>query len=110
MRQQGEEPELLVVTQLVPVVGFDGDTSVDRCNDDPVVISRRDSGARTEADRRVNRLRARVKEIERPDVERASREIDAGGSGGLDRHPRIIGLALIITSCPVRFVATSASY
>ena len=40
--------------------------------------------------RGVDRLRAVVKEVERPDVVRAAREIDPGRRGGVDAHARII--------------------
>ena len=54
--------------------------------------SLRDSGldVRAQADGRVQGLRAFVKEIQRPDIERSTREIDAGGRRGDDVHGRII--------------------
>ncbi len=54
------------------------------------VRSRRQRAVRAQADGGVDRLRAVVKEIQRPDVEGAAREIDAGRRGRDDAHARII--------------------
>ena len=50
----------------------------------------RQPAVRAQADRRVDRLRAVVKEVERPDVVRAAGEIDPRRRRGVDVHPRII--------------------
>ena len=57
---------------------------------DAVVAARGQRAVRAQAERRVDRLRAFVKEVERPDVERAAGEIDPRRRGGVDAHARII--------------------
>ena len=70
--------------------GLDALAGVVRDERDAVVAARRQRAVRAQADRRVDRLRAIVKEIERPDVVRAAREIDPRRRGGVDAHARII--------------------
>ena len=57
---------------------------------DAVVAARRQRAVRAQADRGVDRLRAVVKEIERPDVVGAAGEIDPRRRGRVDAHARII--------------------
>ena len=45
-----------------------------------------DSRMCPKADSRVDRLSAGMKQVERPDVERAARKIDAGRRRGRDTH------------------------
>ena len=60
-------------------VRFDGDAGVFGADDDAVVRTRLDACPSTQADRGVERLGAGMKEVERPDVDRAAREIDSRG-------------------------------
>ena len=55
--------------------------------------------ARPQADRDVERLRAVVEEVERPDVDRAAGQVDARRSGGVDAHAAIIGMAIARMRC-----------
>ena len=49
-----------------------------------------DFAVRAKADGGVERLRAVVKEVERPDIERAARKVDPRGRGSFDAHDEII--------------------
>ena len=51
-----------------------------------VVLARLDAAARVERDAEVDRGRARMKQVERPDVYRPPGEIDPRRGGGLDDH------------------------
>ena len=63
---------------------------VDRPQLDVAAVgSRLDLGVRAQADRRVQRRGAVVEEIERPDVDGAAREIDAGRRGRTMRTDRL---------------------
>ena len=71
-RDEGQpiDAELFRVCGLDLFVGVLGDEP------QRVIASRGQPAMRADADRRVDRLRAVVKQIERPDVEGAAREID----------------------------------
>ena len=89
MGQLGQQRQRFVVAQLIErqvhlLVG------VFRHQLDALVGPRLDPGARPEADRRVERLRAGVKEIERPDVDGAAGQIDSCRSRRRDTHDAII--------------------
>ena len=86
MGEQREEAQLTAVPQLTPVVGFDRYARVIGMDDNSGVGSCLDRRACPEVDRDVDRLRAGMKEVERPDVQRAAGEVDASGSGGLDTN------------------------
>ena len=77
MHEQTEQAKLPDIAQLAPVFGLDRRTCVDRFDRDPRVRPWIDARTRPEADGGVERLRARVKEIERPDVDRASSQVNA---------------------------------
>jgi hypothetical protein len=57
---------------------------------DLFVVSRFDARVGSQADRRVQRLRAGVKEIEWPDVDGAASQIDSRGRGRGESHDAII--------------------
>src|SRR5262245_4784620 len=84
MDEQRQQAQLASIEQLLPVSGFDGDTGVFRANDDSLIGARFNAGARSQADRGIERLRAGMKEIERPDVDRTARKIDASRRRSLD--------------------------
>src|SRR5262249_9792226 len=67
----------------------------------------RDFSVRAQADRRVQRQRAVVEEIQRPDVDGAAREVDPRRRGGDDpiQHREII----CWTGCP-RFITKNEGY
>ena len=88
--EERQEAQLAAIPQLAPVVRFDRDARVFGVDDDAGVGAGLERRAGPEADGGVDRLRAGVKQVERPDVQRAAREIDAGGRGGLDSHLGII--------------------
>ena len=79
MEQPAEQLEVVVVAQLAPVLDLDAPPGVVGDDRDAPIGARRIVQRRAQADRGVERLRALVEEIERPDVERAAREIDARG-------------------------------
>ncbi len=76
VKQVAEQLQIVVGPQLRPVVHFDPDTGVFGDDRKPIVGPRTYRAVRPQADRDVQRLRAFVKEIERPDVESAAREVD----------------------------------
>ena len=57
---------------------------------DAFVGPRLDPRVGAHADGHVQRLRAGMEEIDRPDVDRAARQVDAGGRGRRDSHGAII--------------------
>src|SRR5674536_87214 len=59
---------------------------VDGVDPDTAIVARVDLGAGQQADRDVQRLRAVVEQVERPDVHGAAGEVDAGRSGRFDVH------------------------
>jgi hypothetical protein len=63
-----------------------------------MAVARPDLAPRPQADCRIDRLRAVMKQIERPDVERAASEIDSSRSGGLNLHPHIIAEGGLLTA------------
>ena len=71
----------------------DGPIGVDRSKLDCAVLAGRDLHVRPQADRGVQRRRAVVKEVERPDVDGAAGQIDAGGSGRSQAHAVIIAIS-----------------
>ena len=54
------------------------------------IVARLNRTPRAEADGRVERLRAFVEQVERPDVERPAGQINPRWRGGLDMHGEII--------------------
>ena len=127
VHQQREQAKLASMAKLPPVFGFDDGAGVERLDGDPRVGSRLDLRARAKADRGVERLRAGMKEIERPDVDGASGQIDARRCGRPDDHARIIGRSgsarlqpdrlgavrtrsSIMLSCQATFAAASVSF
>ena len=82
--QQREQPQLAAVAQLAPVVGFDRDAGVLGADDDARVGRGSIRARGAQADRGVERLRAGMEEVERPDVDRAARQIDARRRRRLD--------------------------
>src|SRR5262249_47700613 len=90
MEQLAEQPEVVRVAQLRPVIRFDALAGILGDEHQPPIRSRPQVAARAQADRGVERLRSFVKEVQRPDVERAAREIDARRRGCVDVHGEII--------------------
>ena len=65
---------------------------VDGSERDGAIVARFDVRVGAEADGRIQRERAIVKQVERPDVDGATRKIDPRRSGGNDPHmPDYIG-------------------
>jgi hypothetical protein len=83
---EGEQTQFRLRPQLAPVLRFDHAIRVFRSQDDARIATRLDAGARAQADRRVERLCTRMKQVERPDVDGATREIDAGRRRRSDGH------------------------
>jgi hypothetical protein len=89
-RQQRQQREIAAAVERGPVCGADGAIGVDRAQLDASIRSWLELRVRAQADRRVDRRRAVVKEIERPDVDGAARQIDAGRRRRNDAHTGII--------------------
>jgi hypothetical protein len=77
VEQEAEKLDVVIRFQLAPVAGLDAGPGVPGNDHDPLVGPRPDRTARPQADGGVQGLRAIVKEIQRPDVERAAGEVDA---------------------------------
>ena len=77
-----------MLAQRGPVVDFDPGSRVLRIDDDSSIAARRDLAPCAEADGGVERLRAVVKEVERPDIEGAARKVDPRRGGSFDAHAR----------------------
>ena len=88
MEDSAEQPQLMRIAKLGPVIGLHPVAGVFRDDHDPPVLAGLDRAARPQADRRIQRLRAVVKEIERPDIEGPARQIDSRWSGSLNVHAR----------------------
>ena len=101
--------------QVAPAGRDDLLAGVDRSELNPAVSPGLDLDVRAEADGGVDRAGALVKEVERPDVDRAAREVEAGRGGGLElinekgdtaiRHREIIES---FRACPFRYDARLA--
>ena len=76
-RDQRQEREISGAVELRPMSRVNLPASINRTKDDPAVGSRFDFHVCTQADRRVQGRGAFMKYIERPDVDRAAREVDA---------------------------------
>src|SRR5207248_937410 len=83
---QHDERQIAVDGQLRPGVRLDPAIGIYGSQLDPAVRSPLDLDVRAQADRRVQGGRAFVKDVQRPDVDRAAREIDAGGRGRGELH------------------------
>ena len=98
----GEQAVVAVGGELPPAVG--GQAGAGILGHDPQAAIRagrhRADGALP--DGRVHRLRAGVKEVQGPDIEGASGEIDAGRGRSVHLHARII-IAGLLHRLPVRF-------
>jgi hypothetical protein len=71
---------------------LDGSMGVDGSERNGAIVARFDVRVGAQADRRIQRERAIVKQVERPDVDGATGEIDPCRSGGNDPHmPDYIG-------------------
>jgi hypothetical protein len=86
VQQLAEQLEIVAVAQLRPVIDFDALAGILGDDDEAAVGPRAQVAAGAQADRRVQRLRAFVEEVERPDVERAAGEIDPCRRRGVDVH------------------------
>ncbi len=87
--ESGQERQLCEV-ELGRVGGLDLLARVLGLDAHTVVAPRRQPAVRAQADGGVDRLRAFMKQVERPDVEGAAGEVDPCRRGGVDVHPRII--------------------
>jgi len=83
-REQREQRQFARHIELGPVAGADRAIGIERSQLDRAVVARGDLGVRAQADRRVQRRRAFVEEVQRPDVDGAAGKIDACRSGGDD--------------------------
>ncbi len=90
VQETSEQPQFVVVAQLAPVRDVDAPSGVAGDDREAAPVSRLDHAPRAEADRRIDGLRAIVKEIQGPDIERATRQVDTSGSRGLYMHVRSI--------------------
>jgi hypothetical protein len=79
VQQLSKELQIVSVAQLRPVLDLDPLAGVLRLDDEALVRAWPDLAPRADADRGVQGLRALVKEIQRPDVERAAGEVYTRG-------------------------------
>src|SRR5215203_2538098 len=86
MEQPPEQLQIVVFTQLRPVIRLDSRSRVLREDRDPLIGARTNRTPGPQADRRVQRLRALVEQVQRPDVERSAREVDACWCRRFDQH------------------------
>jgi hypothetical protein len=84
--QQRQQRELAAAIQRGRAIGGHGAIGVDRSELDTPVRSRFQLRVGAQADRHVHRRRAVVEEIQRPDVNGAARQIDAGRRRRHDSH------------------------
>ena len=89
-RDQRNEDEVSGPVELRPPRRADLPAAVHRAEDDAAVGARFDVGVSAQADRRIQRGCALVKNVERPDIDRAAREIDARRRRGDESHAGII--------------------
>ena len=89
VEQTSQQPQVVVLPQFAPVFDFDSSPCVARHDRQPA-IARQDRAPRRQADGGVDRLRACVEEIERPDIERAARQVDSRRGRRLNSHRGII--------------------
>ncbi len=87
--QQREQRQVVAAVQLAPVFCAGRAIGVHRAQLDVAVVSRGDLDVRPQADRRVQRGRAFVKEVQRPDVDGAAGQVDAGRSGRSQTHGQL---------------------
>ena len=85
-RELREERELAAAVELGPGCRRHASIRVDRSQLDAPIVSRLQLRMRAEIDRGVNRLRAVMKQVEWPDVDRAAGEIDPRRRGGDKAH------------------------
>ena len=90
MQQPSEQLQVVGVAELRPVVDFDALAGVVGNDHETAIRTRPDLAPRAQTDRGVNRLRAVMEQIERPDVERPAREIDPCRRGRFNLHRDII--------------------
>ena len=83
MNHLGNEFELFVARQFVDAIDrrFQAHAAVARLEDDSLVSACFDPHARAQRQREVDRSRAGMKKIKRPDVDGAARQIDTSWSG-----------------------------
>ncbi|PYR89271.1 MAG: hypothetical protein DMF84_25065 [Acidobacteria bacterium] len=84
--QAAEQLQVVAVAQVRPVIHLDALPRIFRHDHEPSIVARRDRAVRAQADRGIQRLRAVVKQVERPDIERAARKIDPRRRGSFDAH------------------------
>src|SRR4051794_14751957 len=82
--------EFLGPAKLVDAAERFGLSGIHRLQLDATAVERRDGAAGQDIDRKIHRHCAGVKKIERPNVERAAREIDTAGRDGGDGPTRMI--------------------
>jgi hypothetical protein len=90
VRQQRQETQVAGLAQLGPIFDLHRALRVFGSNHDPMIGAGVDASAGAKADGGVDRLRAGMEEIQRPDVDRAARQVDARRRRGLDMHAGII--------------------
>ena len=87
VQQPPEQAQIVSVAQLRPVLHVDALTAgVFRDDDHAPIRPVAKIAARAQVDRSVERLGPLVEEIERPDVDGASRQIDSRWRRGVDMH------------------------
>ena len=84
--QVREQRQLPAAVELRPVACLNRSSRIHRLQRHAAIVARLDRGMRPQADGGVQRERAVVKEVQRPDVDGAAREIDARRRGGNDPH------------------------
>ena len=87
--EQRQQRQVACRIELGPVPGADRAIGVERSQLDRAVVARGDLGVRAQADRRVQRRRAFVEEVQRPDVDGAAGEVDSGGRGRSQTHAQL---------------------
>jgi hypothetical protein len=104
VREERQQPQLSGFAKLRPVAHVDGAARVLGTNDNAPVVARMNGGTSTEADCGIDRLRPVVKQVQRPDVDGATGEVDTRWRGRGDVHD-----AIIMMRCQHPFGAISAS-
>src|SRR2546425_2365112 len=99
IRQERQQPELTLFPQLAPVGDVHAAFRVLGTDDDALVAARFDARTGAEADGRVERLRAGMEQIQGPDVDGPTCQVDARWRRGVDVHSGII------VSCRAGFMA-----
>jgi hypothetical protein len=88
-REQCQQRQFACRIELGPAPNADCAIGVEGAQLDSTVVARGDLGVRAQADRRVQRRRAVVEQVQRPDVDGAAGEVDPGWRGRSQTHAQL---------------------